>query len=286
VLAGRSAIRSSVIEVAAGSDRERDHSWLDMSESDDASADGSTLLMTEFGEGGGVGRWSVFLRKTDGSPAVKIGEGEAFGLSPDGRYAVAMRRGSPPALVVLPTGAGEPRTLSNPIRLDYFAGGWLHDGKRVGFIGQDPGHGPRYWVQALDGPPQPMTPEGVFSLPGQHLFSPDDKYLAILHASNGRVFIYPVTGGAATAVPDLGNVDIARWTQDGRGLLVTTTSLPARVFRVDVKTGQRELRKILMPADPAGVITIGSVQITDNEQTYFYTYQRDLTDLYLIRGLK
>ena len=284
-LAGRSAIRSSVVEATSGSDRERDHSWLDMSEVDDASADGATLLMTEFGEGGGVGRWSVFLRKTDGSPAVKIGEGEAFGLSPDGRRALAMRRGSPPTLVILPAGAGEPRDLANPRRLDYFSGGWLHDGTRVGFMGTEPGHGPQYWVQALDGPPQSITPEGIFALPGQHLFSPDDKYLAVTHA-DGSVFIHSIADGASTQVPDLRNVNISRWTRDGRGLLVVTTALPARVFRVDVKTGRSELRKILMPADAAGVVVVATVQITDDEQSYFYTYERDLTDLYLIQGLR
>jgi eukaryotic-like serine/threonine-protein kinase len=284
-LAGRSSIRSSVVEATSGSERERDHSWLDMSEVDDASADGATLLMTEFGEGGGVGRWSVFLRKTDGSSAVKIGEGEAFGLSPDGRRALAMRRGSPPTLVILPVGAGEPRDLANPRRLDYFSGGWLHHGARVGFMGTEPGHGPQYWLQALDGPPQSITPEGIFALPGQHLFSPDDKYLAVTHA-DGSVFIHSIADGTSTQVPDLRNVNISRWTRDGRGLLVVTTALPARVFRVDVKTGRSELRKILMPADAAGVVVVATVQITDDEQSYFYTYERDLTDLYLIQGLR
>lgn len=71
-----------------------------------------------------------------------------------------------------------------------------------------------------------------------------------------------------------------------RGLLVITTDVPARVFRVDLSTGRRELRKILMPGDPAGVVTVYPVLISANEQSYIYTYQRDLTDLYLIQGLK
>ena len=87
-------------------------------------------------------------------------------------------------------------------------------------------------------------------------------------------------------VPDLRNVAVSRWTQDGRGLLVVTSDLPARVFRVDVTTGRRELRKILMPADPAGVVNVYPVLVSANEESYIYSYQRDLTDLYLIQGLK
>jgi hypothetical protein len=95
-----------------------------------------------------------------------------------------------------------------------------------------------------------------------------------------------VDGGAVRAVPDLRNVRVSRWTDDSRGLLVASDELPMRVFRVDVATGRRELRKILMPADPAGVVNIYAVQVAANEQSYFYSYQRDLTDLYLIQGLK
>ena len=285
VLAGRSALRGSVIEVAAGSDRERDQSWLDLSEVDDVTADGANLLMTEWGEGGGVGRWSVFLRKTDGSPAVRLGEGQAFALSADGRQALSMRRGSPPTLVILPTGAGEPRELANPGKVDYFTATWLHDESRVGFAAQEPGHGLKYWVQPLDGNPQPITPEGIFALPGAHPFSPDDRFLAVQH-EDGLVYIHPTAGGAGVPVPNLQRANISRWTQDGRGLLMVTTDLPAQVFRVEVGTGHRELRKILMPADPAGVVIISGVQVSGNEQAYFYSYLRDLTDLYLIQGLR
>jgi Tol biopolymer transport system component len=286
VLASRSALRSSVAEVAAGGERERDHSWLDLSELDDTLADGSSLLMTEFGEGGGVGRWSVFLRKTDGSPAVRLGEGEAFSLSPDGSQALSLRRGPQPTLVILPTGAGEAREIANPQHFDYLSARWLHDGKRIGFAALEPGHGLRYWVQPLDATTaQPITPEGIFTLPGANPFSPDDKFAAVQH-EDGFMYLHPTAGGEATPIPNLRKVNLVRWTADGRGLLVSTNELPSRVFRVDVKTGGVELRKILMPTDPAGIFNIYSVQVAANEQSYFYTFQRDLTDLFLIQGLR
>ena len=56
-----------------GQKAERDLSWFDASEVDDMTSDGKTILMTEFGEGGGLGRWGVYLRETTGEPAVAAG---------------------------------------------------------------------------------------------------------------------------------------------------------------------------------------------------------------------
>ena len=50
----------------------------------------SAILITESGEGGGPG-YSAYLRKTDGSPAVRLGEGSSQGFSPDGQWALAFR---------------------------------------------------------------------------------------------------------------------------------------------------------------------------------------------------
>ncbi|HYB53541.1 MAG TPA: protein kinase, partial [Thermoanaerobaculia bacterium] len=86
-----------------GETRETDLTWLDLSDPADIAADGSAVLFNESGLGGG-GSQAVYLRKTDGSPAVRLGEGTAMALSPDGKSALA-RRGS--QTVLLPTGAGQ-----------------------------------------------------------------------------------------------------------------------------------------------------------------------------------
>ena len=49
------------------------------------SADGKTAVFTEQGEAGGPG-YSVYLRKLDGSAPVRLGEGNALALSPDGKW--------------------------------------------------------------------------------------------------------------------------------------------------------------------------------------------------------
>ncbi len=62
--------------------------------------------------------------------------------------------------------------------------------------------------------------------------------------------------------------------------------LPATVYRIDLTTGQRTVWKVLVPADAAGVDSIGGVSITPDEKSYVYTYTRQLSDLYEVEGLK
>ena len=77
------------------------------------------------------------------------------------------------------------------------------------------------------------------------------------------------------------------WTSDGKGLYVTKPGeRPARITRLDVATGQRMPWKELMPPDSAGVQHIGPIRVTPDGKTYVYGFQRRLSDLYLVEGLK
>ncbi|MGB6386210.1 MAG: protein kinase, partial [Terriglobales bacterium] len=87
VLLTRGNDRAGLIGLAPGDTKERDLSWLDWSVPGDLSADGRTVLFGETGEGGGP-KYAVYLRKTDGSPAIRLSEGIGLGLSPDGKWAL------------------------------------------------------------------------------------------------------------------------------------------------------------------------------------------------------
>ena len=76
--------------------------------SDRLSNDGKTLLFEEEGEGAG-NTYAIYVRGTDESAAIRLGEGRALSLAPDGKSVLGLNRGS---LVVLPIGAGTSRTLS------------------------------------------------------------------------------------------------------------------------------------------------------------------------------
>jgi len=62
--------------------------------------------------------------------------------------------------------------------------------------------------------------------------------------------------------------------------------MPARIYRLNVTTGQRTLLRKLMPSDPAGVERIGPILITPDGKTCVYGYHRALSDLYSVEGLR
>ena len=139
VLVTRDVPRVGIVGLAPGEAKERDLSWLDWSAPRDLSADGSTLLFVESGEAGGD-NYAAYMRKTDGSPAVRLGDGGAFALSPDMKWAVGGLPHPPVQFYLLPTGAGEQRPLTND-KINHDEARWFPDGKRIVFSGDEQGHG-------------------------------------------------------------------------------------------------------------------------------------------------
>jgi serine/threonine protein kinase len=129
VLLTHSRIRSGIIFRRNGESAERDLSWFDYSFSPHLSADGATLVFTVGGQGGGP-YYSLYRRRTDGSDAALLGEGEATGLSPDGKWVLALLPTVPPRLECLPTGPGEKRRISWD-GLTYQEARWFPDGERI-----------------------------------------------------------------------------------------------------------------------------------------------------------
>ncbi len=102
--------RAGIAGRSAGETRERDLSWLNWSVVRDISHDGKTLLFDE--EGGLSGNdYATCIRGMDGSPVVRLGEGSALALSPDGKWAIARLNRAPFPLTLLATGSAECRIL-------------------------------------------------------------------------------------------------------------------------------------------------------------------------------
>lgn len=278
--------------VGAGESKERELSWLDYTYPADLSPDGKMLLFDEEGGGGALDyskssglTYAVYIRKTDGSPAVLLGAGSAQGLSPDGKWAVVTTQDSPPQLRLLPTGAGEARDLSKD-KINHNTARWLPDGKRILFSGNEPDKGVRLYVLDVDsGKTTPITPEGVHG--NAFVISPDSHYVAGV-GPDQKGYLYPVGGGDPRPVNGLeAGEQPVTWSADGKSLYIYQPGeLPAKVYSLDLQSGKRTLWKQLMPSDPAGVENIGPILLTPDAKTCVYGYHRMLADLYLVEGLK
>jgi Tol biopolymer transport system component len=278
--------RAVVIARRPGDVDDRDLSWLDASWVADLSHDGRLVLFTETGQGAGP-TMAVYLRGTDGSQAVRLGEGRAIALSPDTRWAICAPASDPfsPAdyLELLPTGAGEPRRLAGNGIL-YTGAAWLPDGKRIIVSATEPGHRPRLYLQDLDqGRPAPVTPEGVTSW----VVSPDGSTIAA-RGPTPAIRLYPVEGTPSRELAGVTGSDVpVGWIGDG--LLIRRPGDPkasrGEIYKVDMRTGRQEFWKNILPRDPAGVMVLVSFRVTPDGRSSAYSWHRALSNLYVADGL-
>jgi Tol biopolymer transport system component len=269
--------------LAPGQARERDLSWLDLSDPAVLTADGKTLLFTE--QSGSVGvNYAVCLRQTDGSPVVRLGEGGAHDLSRDGKWALASVPTAPPQLLLYPTGAGEPRKLERGGLLSYESAQFFPDGRRILACGHEEGKGVRCYVQDIaGGKPRPVTPEGT----SQGFVAPDSR-LILVKASGGALVLYSVDGGEARPVAGATPEDsVARWSADGRFLLLWRSGeVPARIERLEIATGRREPVRTIGSADLTGVLRVGPFAFSNDGKSYAYACRRMASHLFLVEGAR
>jgi eukaryotic-like serine/threonine-protein kinase len=274
--------RFGISGLAPGAKQERDLSWFDASRVYDISPDGKTVLFVEMSSGP-PRNTSVFLRDTDGSPAVHLGDCNRPQLSPDRKWVACFFSDGPKTkLTLLPTGAGEaPPIPANGMHYERVE--WFPDGERLLFVGNEPGKPARTFVlDRREGKTTPITPEGMVAT----RVSPDQKYVTV--ADGGKLNLFPIAGGALQAIADLDpGESVIRWSGDGHFLYLQKTLEPSVLVinRLDVKTGRKEPWKELKTPDPVGV-EIRNAVITPDGKSYAYSYQRDISTLYLADGLK
>ena len=283
VLMSDDRFRNALVVHAAGR-ADRDLSLLDYSTLRDLSRDGSLVLFDESGQGGGP-NYSVYIRKTDGSPAVRLGDGSASALSPDSAWVAATTAGYPRQLVLLPTRTGQARAL--PVdSLDHARVSFFPDGKRIAFTGVEAEKPARLFVQDLSGgKPKPISPEGVGQ--ARAMISPDGRLLAA-QAPDKSLRLYEADGGASR--PIAGSLEgdwPASWSGDGRFLYVyRRAELPLRIYRIELASGRRELWKEIVPSDPSGYQDVGGFSLSADASVYAYVYYLQYSDLYQLEGLK
>jgi hypothetical protein len=281
----RDGERTEVRGIVSGSELERDLSALDHSVSIDLSPDGSRLLLLEPGEGVSAD-YVVYLKHTETeSPPILLGEGYPLSLSPDGRWVLVTLPSERKHLILLPTGAGEVQHLPET-GLEYQRWArFLPDGHRVVCEANEPGRAVQLYAQDLEGgEARAMSPEGVSGC----AVSPDGSLVAAL-GPDREAALFPIDGGEPRAIVGLiqGEQPV-RFAADGGSVFAFRRGeLPARVFKVELATGRRELWKELVPADCVG-LREGVLRFlpTPDGRHYVYDLSRILSELYVAEGLR
>ena len=273
-----------VLGAGPGDSAERDLSALNASMLRGISQDGRVLLMNMIGEAGGP-KGSIYMRRTDGSPAVRLGDGFAFALSPDGAWVAgftstdAARR----RYVLLPTGAGEEQEISVP-GVNGIVIGWLGSDKLL-VTGTRPGK--RWQCFAWDrarGTVEAICPEGV---PDTLMIGSPDGKQVLSPGPAGGWYLYS-TGGGAQKVNGLAAQETpVDWYSDSRSLYVATSAPDAKQFAVsilDPVSGKRTAWKTIRPPRP--VSRVSGLLIAPDGRAYAYDYAVAQSDLYISKGWK
>jgi Tol biopolymer transport system component len=279
VLIDRASFRTGTAFIRAG-EAERDLSWFDGSAAVALSRDGRQMLFTETAEAGGAS-YGVYLRGTNGEPAVRLGEGRALDLSPDAHSALVMPARHPDRLLLMPTGAGEVRTLHDPRLIAHRWGRFLPDGKSVVFAAEEKGRlglfeqkidggGPARRVVA-DFPP--TVPSGVVS--------PDGRFVV---SRCPEACLQPLDGGAPRPLSALQGLEEGWWGANGHVYARLVRRPPVKLFEVLPEANTRREWTTLQPADPVGLI-VGGVVGTPDASAWAYWYTRRLSELYEVTGL-
>jgi WD40 repeat protein len=272
----------------------RDFTWMDFAYEQRFSADGKQLL---FGDQHDGNLYGTFLEGVDGTPAVRLGDGNPMDLSPDGKYALSSLSMDLSQIELLPTGTGESRQLTHE-KVDFLSARWL-DNTRILASGNEAGHPVRVYAIDLEGHVKAVTPEGMLGVAVSGPGAGDGKKLLVQKRENGKreLMILPLVDGGGVNIgvgpgeagPELGEQETAlEFTADGKGIYVekVIAANKGELWQVDFGTGKRTLlHSVTAPGIPAVSQGMQSI-ISRDGKSYAYQYHPSLSTEYVVEGLR
>jgi len=279
LIVGVGALRQISRCLPPGESHERDLSWFGSTFVNDLSSDGRLVLLDEAVGGNAQGEHATYVRNVDGSPPLKVANGNAAALSPDGRWVVVANGSN---FTILPTGAGATRPLDMK---GFDVVRWYPDNLHLLLSANTPTAGTHcVEVDRDTSSRRPVTPDGV-TCPFPP--SPDGGQL-LLKDLAGRWLIYTSPQGPMRPVPGLAKEDVPlQWTEDSRSLYVQRQYFPvAKIDRLDLASGKRQPVREIVLADPAGFNALVSQLLVATNGSYCYSYLQGLTELYSVEGIQ
>jgi Tol biopolymer transport system component len=276
--------RVGMIVTEHGTKSERDLSWLDNVYNPRLSRDGNTVLFTDQSSKGGKD-YSVYVRKADGSPAVRIGTG-GYGtdLSPDGKWALITRGDDPAARVqIVPVGPGQPRILQwagfQPLWAEWFA-----DGQKILLAATEATQGSNMYVTDVSGTVPKLVHKGFAygakpAPDGQAVFFQKENDWFIISLADGKT--KPIQGLKPGESP-------SAWAGDNRQVFTETrSSTGLTIQKLDLDTGKKELWLEWKPKDLVGLAPWKSpASLTPDGRWIALTYGTHVGQLYSSDTLK
>ncbi|MEO5590288.1 MAG: hypothetical protein ABIS03_11930, partial [Gemmatimonadaceae bacterium] len=267
----------------AGDNSARDLSWLDVSFYPVLSADGSQLAYSD-GSSLAGDKYSVMLRRTDGSAAVRLGEGSVLAMSRDKQWVMSVLPSEPAQLMLYPTGAGSSRRLDDGKFGAISDAAFLGGGSEIVVCGSLSGKGTRcYTRQVAGGAFRPFTPEGVQR---GIIASPDGQ--SVVARISGVYRQFSIRDGTSQSVPGLTPTDqVIRYNPDGKSLWTRQrNSQPVRVEQVDLGTGRRSMLLPEFSMSRPGLLAAGEVSIADDFRNYTWMERESASYMFELRAIR
>jgi len=276
--------RVSMELVEHGSATPRNMDWLNSPYWPLLSTDGSEMVFTDQSENAS-GVYAVYARKTDGSPAVRIGSGGfATSLSADGKWALVILPGDPAAkMQIVPVGAGQTRVL----HWDGIKPLWGYiwpDSEHFAFFAEPTSQGLPVYLTDING----ATPKLLLNVTDDiGPVSPDQRTLIV--RQKGVWSLHSLADGAETPIPVIAKGEHPLgWSADSKAVYTrVVTSHGAEIYKIDLNTSHRELWQTLTPEDQIGLRPVAvPPSITPDGRWIAYTYSNQLGQLYRSDSLK
>jgi Tol biopolymer transport system component len=280
------ALKGRLIAKRIDTGEQRDLTWFDYPILRDLSPDGTTVVFEEAGEGGGP-NYTAFLRHTDGSPAVRLGEGMPLRLSHDKQFVLLASPSKPlNDLTIVPIGPGESRSIAIPSSLEMIGSPrWLPDGSRLVFVAHEGKHAAQSFTYSLASREiATLTEEGVYGTG----VSPDGRWLVVNDAGGTRT-LWSLADRRQAPINGLAPKDsIVAWANDSRTLFVSSPLAAGErdVARLDPATGRRTVLSTFAVQDRSGIYTLNAPFVSADGQTYVYQTDTYRSDLFVARGVR